>query len=293
MGHRLAEAASPSRMPTWRTAMTDAVTHRPGAGLAPATLSKKPYAALLVAAAVLGASSLLALMAAVLAKRPHPTVERPAGDYASYLEKDVGTGLPVALNPGFAIAVDGPGTSSRARTVRLGARIVDLEVVALARNEASDAAYYHRDPVALATVAYNSDLVVQLADSLVSTLRAVGGSVNAERLYTYVAYDGRRGATVGRELEMARMALRSAEPRFVALGNWIEAARVAALRGDREFFASWPSTTMAARAPTMAGVPADARAALAEVRTLLAAGLPADSVAVARALTRAIVALTR
>lgn len=273
--------------------MTDTVMHRPGAGLAPATLSKKPYRAWLVAGAMMGATALLALMAEVRSNRLSAAGARPAGDYASYLGKDVGTGLPVALNPGFAIAVDGPGTSSRARAVRLGARIVDLEVVARARNEASGAAYYHQDPIALATVAYNSDLVVELADSLVSTLRAVGGSENAERLYAYVAYDGRRGATVGGELEMARRDLRSVEPRFVALGNWIEAARIAALRGDREFFASWPSTTMAVQAPTIAGIPADARSALTDARTLLSAGLPTDSLAVMRTLTRALVALTR
>jgi len=273
--------------------MTEAGTHRPGAGLVPATLSGKSYSAWLAAAAVLGAASLLVGIFAVLATRSHPAVAGRSGDYASYLAKDVGSGLPVALNPGFALAVDGPGTSSRARAVRLGARIVDLEVVAAARNVASDAAYYHQDPLALATVAYNSDLVVQLADSLVSTLRAVGGSVNAERLYRYVAYDGRRGATVGGELEMARGALRSVEPRFVALGNWIEAARVAALRGDRKFFASWASTSMAARAPTIAGIPAEARTSLTDVRALISAGLPDDSLAVARGLTRALTALTR
>ena len=273
--------------------MTDAVTHRPAAGLAPATLSGKAYSAWLMAAAVLGAASLLVGIFAVLATRPRPTAERPAGDYATYFGKGVGSGLPVALIPGFALAVDGPGVSSRARAVRLGARIVDLEVVARARDEASDAAYYHRDPIALASVAYNSDLVVRFADSLVSTLRAAGGSENAERLYAYVAYEGRRGATVGGELGMARRFLRSAEPGFVALGNWIEAARVAALRGDREFFTSWPSTAMAARAPTIAGIPAEARSSLADVRTLLSAGLPTDSVAVTRALTQALTALTR
>lgn len=273
--------------------MSEAVTHRNRAALVPATLSGKSYTAWLGAAAVVTATALLGLIGAVLARRPHAIVYRPGGDYASYFRKDRTSGLPVALNPGFALAVDGPGNSPRARAVRLGARIVDLEVVALARNGASNAAYYRRNPVALATVAYNSDLVVELADSLVSTLRAVGGSENAERLYAYVAYDGRRGATVGGELEMARRDLRSVEPRFVALGNWIEAARIAALRGDREFFASWPSTTMAVQTPTIAGIPADARSALTDARTLLSAGLPTDSLAVMRTLTRALVALTR
>ncbi len=236
-----------------------------------------------------GLIGLLSLVAHVR----RPKMEIPVGDFTRYFTAHQGDGLPVMLNPGFALAVDGPGTSSRARAVRVGARIVDVEVAARAREQWAGPAYYQRNPIALANVAYNSDLVARIADSLVVALRQVRGARNAARYYGYVRYDGERGATVGYELELGRRSALVFRPTMLALGNWLEAARVAALRGDRKFFAQPACLVMAERAPKLSGISRDARRALANVQALLVPEPPADSMFLARALTGALATLTR
>jgi hypothetical protein len=221
---------------------------------------------------------------------PRPWRGVPIVDFPQLLSDAGDPGLPVALNPASAEPFARSGT---ARGVWLGARVVDLEVASEWRNRVAGAAYYMRDPIALGIVAYNSTLETTLAAEISGTLAGMRNHLYAERMYQYVGWDGRRAATVGQEISLGRRYLEgSANPGPVALGNWLETVRIAAMRGDRAFFATTSSHEMAAFTAKLHGIRSPGRKALARVRETLAVTGPLDLKAVERAAADALAQLT-
>jgi len=144
-------------------------------------------------------------------------------------------------------AVDGP-LDPRARAVRLGARITDLQASAAARDAAGTRQ-------AAADVA-----------ALLDSLPAAGA---AAAVYDEV---GRRAGEPAAALEPVlergrRTAARLAGEDGVALGAWAEAARLAAARRDAAFFRSRDTRAALDRAAPSGAVPPAARAALDRLRS--------------------------
>lgn len=221
---------------------------------------------------------------------PRPWRGVPVLDFPQLLSEGADPGLPVSLNPTSSEPFD---RSGNARVVWLGARVVDLEVASQWRNDVAGEAYYRGNPIALGIVAYNSQLEVRLAGQISGTLAGMRNRVYAERMYQYVGWDGKRAATVGQEISLGRQLLEgSSDPGPVALGNWLETVRIAALRGDGAFFSTPQSQEMAAITAKLHGIRRPARKALARVRELLAATGPLDLPAVEHAAADALSQLT-
>ena len=150
--------------------------------------------------------------------------------------------------------------SPRARGVRLGARLVDLQVAA----STSDSA--------VATIAANiARLVADLPASEALRQR-------------YVAIGARAGEsppTLQRELDEAARAVRiAAGEDAVDLGSWLEAARLAAARRDGTYFRQGASLTMLDEVAGDSSVAPETRATVERVRSTVASGAPAwDQVA--------------
>ena len=221
---------------------------------------------------------------------PQPWRGVPVFDFPQLLSDAGDPGLPVALNPESAQPF---ARSGNARGVWLGARVVDLEVASEWRNRVARAAYYGRDPIALGIVAYNSGLETRLAAEISGTLAGMRNHVYAQRMYQYVGWDGRRAATVGQEISLGRRYLEgSSDPGPVALGNWLETVRIAALRGDRAFFSTAQSQEMAGITSKLHGIRSSARRALGQLRELMTATGPLDLKAVEQAAANALTQLT-
>ena len=221
---------------------------------------------------------------------PRPWKGVPVLDFPQLLSEGGDPGLPVSLNPASSRPFD---KSGNARGVWLGARVVDLEVASQWRNDVAGEAYYRRDPIALGIVAYNSQLEVRLAGQISGTLAGMRNHLYAQRMYQYVGWDGGRAATVGQEISLGRQLLEgSTDPGPVALGNWLETVRIAALRGDRAFFSTPQSQEMAAITAKLHGIRSPARKALTRVRALLGATGPLDLKAVEHAAADALSQLT-
>lgn len=238
------------------------------------------------------------LVVAAVLVRPWPRrpaiAERPVGDYVSLLSDHGGTGLPAGLAPAWPQMSSGaPALSRHARSVRIGARIADVEITGWARNRLAPLAYFERDSAAIAGVRRYSASVASFAGELSARLDEVRHGDQSAMLYRQVESEGRRGATV--DLDVAEAARREAlmilDPRFVALGNWLEVARVATLRGDTAFLASAESRAEAAAAVSLPGISRDAREALGRLRFLLDNRRLTDLPVLQRALTDALEAL--
>lgn len=220
--------------------------------------------------------------------------EAPVGDYVSLLSGRGGAGLPTGLTTAWSQASPAVSAlSSKARAVRIGARIADLEITGWARNRLAPLAYFERDSAAIAGVQRYSASVDSFAGELAGHLDEVQHGDHAAALYRRIESEGKRAATV--ELDVAEAARREAlilfNSRFVALGNWLEVARVATLQGDTAFLASAESRAEAAAAVSLPGISREARESLDRVRLLLDGRRPTDLRALERALTDALKAL--
>jgi hypothetical protein len=247
-------------------------------------------------------SILVSITAVLLAAASVTYVQRPIdmsgavaiGDYATLLFDPDGVGLPFDLAPAWT-ASDSSTTSisGNARAARIGARLIDLEIAARARNAHGSAAYYDQDPWAIAFVQANAALVASYAGELASNLDHVSQGDYAAYLFRYTESEGKRVATISSGvITMARRRTLFYRPRFIALGNWLEAARVAALRGDRTFLARPECLAEATKAPTISGLSPAGRIALERVRALMPTDSTTDLDALERALTDALYAVT-
>jgi hypothetical protein len=156
--------------------------------------------------------------------------------------------------PGDAIAPD-------ARAVRLGARLVDLELAVRARSPAAAA----------------------LASETAMLLEGIPASGPTATIYREIA---RRAAEPPEQLEPLLAQGRELVPLLagverVELGAWTEAARIAAARGDRDFFESRAARSQLERMAGTPGLEPSARTALERIRAGLESE-PADLRAVER-----------
>ena len=183
--------------------------------------------------------------------------------------------------------------SDEVRAVRLGARLADLELASRARTAATDASYYDHDPVADWVVAKNSDFVDQFAGDLATALGQLPHGQVAAAWYRLVQQRGRDQATSDwNSMRSARQWALTFHPGLIALGEWLETARAAALRGDAAYFASEQSRAMASAAAKLPALPDTTRSLLTRVDALTSVPAISDFHAVEHALTDALAALT-
>lgn len=243
-------------------------------------------------------SMLISIAAVLLAVASVTYVQRPIdmsgavpiGDYATLLFDPDGAGLPVELAPAWTASDSSTASISRnARAVRIGARLIDLEIAARARNVHGIAAYYDQDPWSIAVVQANAALAATFAGELASNLDHVPQGAYTAYLFRYTESEGQRVATIDQGvITLARRQTLYFRPTFIALGNWLEAARVAALRGDRNFLARSESVAEATKAPSISGLSPAGRVALERVRALMPTDSTADLGSLERALTDAL-----
>jgi len=184
------------------------------------------------------------------------------GRYAALLARP---GIPAGWNasPWSAARAAGETMDPRARAVRIGARITELE----AASAAGDSAAARR---AAAEVG-----------ALLEPLPAAGPAI---AVYAEI---GRRAGEPAAALATVRERGRETAARLagedgVALGAWAEAARLAAARRDAEFFRARATRDALARAAHDPSLPAEARAAAERARAALSAAAAPDWEAVER-----------
>lgn len=138
-----------------------------------------------------------------------------------------GAGLPPAWDgtPWRTTRGAGDPLTPEARAVRVGARLTDLELAAAARDTASVRA-----------------VAAEVAALLDEVPGGAGAAAGYRALGTSAAADGAALARTRRDAALV------AGEEFVALGMWIEAARVAAARRDAGFFRTAESRAALGRA---------------------------------------------
>lgn len=245
-----------------------------------------------VVVAILAVLGVAALIAAVVCARGwwhHREVTDPSvvrGDYVTLLSDPTGSGLPAELTPVWTPAPAEDATlPETVRAVRIGARMADLGIAAYARNRR--ASYSPLDSASSAIVHRSSALVATFAAELAASLDSVPDGARAAALYRFIQRRGEREATVSLQ-DRARRAALGFHPRLLALGNWLETARVAALRGDRAFLASSECRAAADEAVSLRGLSRESRTALERVRGLIVAGAIGDLDTLEQALTDAL-----
>jgi hypothetical protein len=148
----------------------------------------------------------------------------------------------------------GAALSHQALSVRVGSRATDLEI-----------ALRSSDPRA-----------ETIAREIAATLSDATGAQPAAAMYRTIA----AGNGVADRLRRARDAWRVAAPVLdddhAALGAWLEAARLAAMRGNVAFFQSARSRRVMDRAAAIGALPEVTRTAIDAIRARTAAGGTAD-----------------
>ena len=154
----------------------------------------------------------------VLSGRGRLTADLPAGRLGAHLGP--ADGAPAFDNWSYARADDGfaAGLSKRERSVRLGARVVDLEV---------------------ALRAADADRAMALLPELTSLAQSFEATEHIVFSYISLEADLEAGQSSKRLLELSGEAAGflndATEPDHLALGRWAEAARLAAASGDVRF----------------------------------------------------------
>jgi hypothetical protein len=160
--------------------------------------------------------------------------------------------------------------SETARAVRIGARMADLRIMGGARNWLASRAYFEHDSAAIDEVERHSATIETMASELAAMLGSVPGGARGAALYRVIEREGSDKATLDPSvLDAARAASLEYHPRRVALGNWLEATRVAALRGDTAFLESAECSAEAEASVSLPGLPVAGRAALMHVRDII------------------------
>jgi len=185
---------------------------------------------------------------------------------------DAGTGLPKGWEgqPWSTMRGSSDGLAPHARAIRLGARLVDLELAARAGDRPT-------------TGATATDIAV-LAEGL-----PAGGVVGA--LHRDIA---RRAGEPASRLAPASLAAgrvaaaRLAGEDLVTLGVWLEAARIAAARRNADFFRGEHGRALLARSASDVGWGEPARQALERVGAAMPAGRAPEWGALEQALTDAL-----
>ncbi|HEX2188799.1 MAG TPA: zf-HC2 domain-containing protein [Longimicrobiaceae bacterium] len=200
---------------------------------------------LALAAGIVG----VALLPVLWMQTRGPEVDDP-GRFAALLH-DRGAGLPAGWDRSPWGTTRGPGDplTPEARAVRVGARLTELEVAVSAGDP--------RVPQIAAEIAM---LVQEVpAGSAVAALyREIGESTGEQQ--------------VGSRLERGRTAAATLlGEEMVRLGAWLEAARVAAVRQDRDFFRARESAAILDRAGGMPAPGAPAREVIGRIRAAVGA----------------------
>jgi hypothetical protein len=152
--------------------------------------------------------------------------------------------------------------SARARGVRIGAFIVDLEVLARARDTSA----------------------TRIALQIASLLDAIPAGAVAASAYRSLASQGMGSASAEALGSAASFAEQVAGVSAVRVGAWIEAARMAAAQRNASFFQSMKREDVERAIASVPALPASARSAFAELTRLLDAS-PRDWPAVENALS--------
>lgn len=216
-------------------------------------------------------------------------------DYVELLSFARGVALPTERSPSSSRSNRGERSlSATARATRIGAYMADLKIVGRARNSLAVRAYVEHDSAAILAVERHSVRVEALAHDLASMLDEVPSGARGARLYRLIEQEGRDKATVDPSvLDAAQGAALQSLPRHVALGNWLEASRVAALRGDTAFLNSPECRAEAEVSLSLSGLSTVERTQLAHVRDMIVTGSDAYTLeSLARALTEALSNLT-
>ncbi|HET7585059.1 MAG TPA: hypothetical protein VFK13_09130 [Gemmatimonadaceae bacterium] len=208
--------------------------------------------------------------------------------YFLLLDDPHGSGLPQALTISWPPPRAGAShPSERATAVRIGARIVDLDIMAWARNAIAAPSYYG-DTAAMIAVVHESAFIAAFGAELSAMLDSLPRGDVAAVYYRRVQDEAHRLATVDdAELRMGRLTASVVRPEYLSLGSWLEAGRVAALRGDSAFFMT-PESEAESVAALCLPLPRSARSALQRVPRLVQPDSPRDFAALERAFTSAL-----
>lgn len=189
-------------------------------------------------------------------------------DFASYLSDLTGAPVPASL----ATVWTDKALSRHARSVRVGARIVDLEVTARARDMVSSAALVNQDSAYIVKHAEQSVIAARYAGDIAAMLDQAKGLKYLADHFRRIQHLAGEPAALGGEVRHLRRIAVADDAAYLLLGDWLEAARIAALREDRTFFATRPSLTQVERLTDMDGLDDAERAAVARVKGLLPSG---------------------
>ena len=200
---------------------------------------------------------------------------RPAdadsGEQLAVVLADAGAGLPTGWDgqPWSTLRGSSDGLARQARAVRLGARLVDLELAARAGDHAMTGA-----------IAID---VATLAEGL-----PAGGVVGA--VHRDIARRaGEPASRLAPTIAHGRVAAaKLAGEELVTLGAWLEAARIAAARRNADFFRADHGRALLARSASDAGLGEPARQALHQVSEAVPAGGEPEWGALEGALTNAL-----
>jgi hypothetical protein len=176
-------------------------------------------------------------------------------------------GLPAGWDRGPWSSVRGAGQplTSSARAVRLGARLVDLELAVRGRDSA----------------------IADIARDISDLLEALPASGPIAAVYRDI---GQRAGAPSDDLKpllrpAGNAAVGLVDPKPAQLGAWVEAARIAAVRGDIAFFRAGESRAALAHAGNSTGLAEDAAAAVQRIQAALASERAPDWSALERDLT--------
>jgi hypothetical protein len=255
---------------------------------------------------------LLAMSAAVLLIRrysaPPPPPPPAATDYLTYLTTP-DAGIPVLLAHGW-IPDSSRSVSGEIAAIRVGARMVDLETAALSRKKAGYAAWpgvqiavwavFHDIPYvnwpidrkARAAVRLESEHVFRYAGELTELFSGTplgGGAAWEFRRVQNEAWDWVNLDDVASAHKASRVMPRDQ----VALGSWLESARIAALESDTAFFANASVRAEAQRALALPGVSTQARTAMRDAVAHMGARSSLEFAALEERLTLALWLLAR
>lgn len=211
---------------------------------------------------------------------PPPPPPPAATDYLNFLT-NADAGIPATLAHGW-IDDSTRHPSEAVAAVRVGARMVDLEAAALSRRRTGYAAWpgvptaiwavFHDIPYVNWPVNPDAHRAVRLESERVSHFAGeLTGLFEDVPLGGTAAWDFRRVQNEAwdwvnlDDVAAAHEASRVLPSDRVALGSWLEAARIAALQGDSAFFASPEVRREALRAPALAKLSDEQREALRNV----------------------------
>jgi hypothetical protein len=240
------------------------------------------------------AASLVAIAAAAgwrAHREPPPELWPSIDNFATLLFDPMGAGLPRDLTPAWTSSAE-RSLPAEARAVRIGALVADLRAVSWARNAVAPQDYYQHDPLARRYAVHQCSVAVPIAHQLAAHLDRIPGGADGAKLIRSTEDQARRGATItwGEQWHAINYAL-TWRPSYVLLGNWLEATRIAALRGDRDFFRRPEVKDEALNAAALDAVPPHARIALTRLRTLVVVESEPDFERISGAATTALEAL--